>query len=135
MKQLLPTPAPATLLIQLLISILLLLVVHVAQAADTARSIQIMNESTRRVDIHWIHPDTGEMVLQSTPDILHGASFALNSYVGHTFQVRELPAKKTGVCGGEGEVCRVDHFTVNSNQDQGECLSPMQWLGLVCFGW
>ena len=122
MKQLLPTPAPATLLIQLLISILLLLVVHVAQAADTARSIQIMNESGRRVEVHWVHPDTGEMVLQSTPDILHGASFALNSYVSHTFQVRELPAKKTGVCAGEGQVCRIDHFTVNSNQDQGELL-------------
>ena len=62
------------------------------------------------------------MVLQSTPDILHGASFALNSYVSHTFQVRELPAKKTGVCAGEGKVCRIDHFTVNSNQDQGELL-------------
>ena len=42
----------------------------------------------------------------------------LNSYVGHTFQVRELAAKKTGVCAGE--TCRIDHFTVNTNQDQGE---------------
>ena len=86
----------------------------------TERSITIMNESGRRVDIHWVHPDTGEMVLQSNPDILNGASMDLNSYVGHTFQVRELPAKKTGVCAGEGEVCRVDHFTVNTNADQGE---------------
>ena len=92
----------------------------VSAAADQSRSIQIMNESTRRVEVHWIHPDTGEMVLQSTPDILHGASFALNSYVGHAFEVRELAAKKSGACGGEGEVCRVDHFTVNPNQDQGE---------------
>eukprot|EP00584_Thalassiosira_punctigera_P011839 CAMPEP_0172548106 /NCGR_PEP_ID=MMETSP1067-20121228/17488_1 /TAXON_ID=265564 ORGANISM="Thalassiosira punctigera, Strain Tpunct2005C2" /NCGR_SAMPLE_ID=MMETSP1067 /ASSEMBLY_ACC=CAM_ASM_000444 /LENGTH=440 /DNA_ID=CAMNT_0013335293 /DNA_START=289 /DNA_END=1611 /DNA_ORIENTATION=+ len=87
-------------------------------AVDTARSIQIMNESGRRVDIHWIHPDTGEMVLQSDPDVLNGASMDLNSYVGHTFQVRELPAKKTGVCAGEDEICRIDHFTVNSNVDQ-----------------
>eukprot|EP00970_Alexandrium_tamarense_P013538 scaffold3489_cov255-Alexandrium_tamarense.AAC.2 len=58
------------------------------------------------------------MVLQSTPDILAGATFALNSYVGHAFEVRELPAKKTAVCGGEGDVCRVDHFTVNENSDQ-----------------
>lgn len=112
-----------------LLSTLLLLLAATASllltrtnAADTARSIQIMNESTRRVEVHWVHPDTGEMVLQSTPDILHGASFALNSYVSHTFQVRELPAKKTGVCAGEGKVCRIDHFTVNSNQDQGELL-------------
>ena len=44
----------------------------------------------------------------------------LNSYVGHTFQVRELAAKKTGVCAGEDQTCRIDHFTVNTNQDQGE---------------
>ena len=44
----------------------------------------------------------------------------LNSYVGHTFQVSELAAKKTGVCGGEDQTCRIDHFTVNTNQDQGE---------------
>ena len=104
----------------LLLLLLLQLTPHLTNAVDTARSITIMNESGRRVDIHWVHPDTGEMVLQSDPDVLNGASMDLNSYVSHTFQVRELPAKKTGVCAGEDEVCRVDHFTVNSNQDQSE---------------
>lgn len=85
-----------------------------------SRGIQILNESGRRIDIHWIHPNTNELVLQSTPDVLAGASFALNSFVSHAFQVRELPGKKSGVCeGSEGE-CRVDYFTVNENQDQGE---------------
>mmetsp|Transcript_17549 Transcript_17549/g.38250 ORF Transcript_17549/g.38250 Transcript_17549/m.38250 type:complete len:465 (-) Transcript_17549:181-1575(-) len=104
--------------IPLLLLLLLTLLPQPTTAVDTARSIQIMNESGRRTEVHWVHPQTGEMVLQSTPDILHGASFALNSYVGHTFEVRELAAKKTGVCAGEDETCRVDHFTVNSNQDQ-----------------
>jgi hypothetical protein len=58
------------------------------------------------------------MVLQSTPDILAGASFALNSYVGHTFQIRELPGKKSGVCEGQDQTCRIGTFTVNSNNDQ-----------------
>lgn len=98
--------------------LLLILILQLATAQDSARSIQIMNESGRRTEVHWVHPETGEMVLQSTPDILNGASFALNSYAGHTFEVRELAAKKTGVCAGEDETCRVDHFTVNSNQDQ-----------------
>mmetsp|Transcript_19136 Transcript_19136/g.34508 ORF Transcript_19136/g.34508 Transcript_19136/m.34508 type:complete len:463 (+) Transcript_19136:190-1578(+) len=104
--------------IPLLLLLLLTLLPQPTTAVDTARSIQIMNESGRRTEVHWVHPQTGEMVLQSTPDILHGASFALNSYVGHTFEVRELAAKKTGVCAGEDETCRVDHFTVNSNVDQ-----------------
>ena len=105
------------LLIILLLATYLCTNIH---AADTSRSITIMNKSGRRVDIHWVHPDTNEMVLQTDPDILNGASMDLNSYVGHTFQVRELPAKKTGVCGGEDETCRIDHFTVNANKDQGE---------------
>ena len=58
------------------------------------------------------------MVLQSTPDILAGATFALNSYVGHSFQIRELPGKHTGVCQGEDKVCRIASFTVNKNSDQ-----------------
>lgn len=102
----------------LLFLFLLTAILHVSAQVDSARSITIMNESGRRVVIHWVHPDTGEMVLQSEPDVLNGASMDLNSYVGHTFEVRELPAKKSGVCGGEGEVCRVDHFTVNTNSDQ-----------------
>ena len=87
-------------------------------SADPGRSFSIINESGRRIEVHWIHPETNEMVLQSTPDILAGASFALNSFVGHSFQIRELPGKKTGVCEGEGQVCRIGTFTVNENRDQ-----------------
>lgn len=42
----------------------------------------------------------------------------LNSFVGHSFQIRELPGKKSGVCEGEGQVCRIGTFTVNKNNDQ-----------------
>jgi len=104
---------------QLFLFFLLPSIITVVHAgAPTERSIQIMNQSGRRVDIHWINPDPGEMVLQSSPDLLNGASQDLNSYVTHHFQVRELPAKKTGVCAGQDEACRVDHFTVNENQNQ-----------------
>lgn len=97
-------------------------VVVLASDSPDARNIQILNESGRRVDVHWIHPQTQEMVLQSTPDIMAGASFALNSFVTHSFQVRELPGKKSGVCEGTEGECRVDYFTVNENTDQGELL-------------
>ena len=72
------------------------------------------------------------MVLQTNPDILAGASQSLSSYVGHTFEVRELPAKKSGVCAGEGEVCRVDHFTVSANHDQSESLDVLFLRACVC---
>jgi hypothetical protein len=125
MKQPPRTLLPAIPRLPLLLLLLLLLLrrdalVVVDAAKPSPRSINIVNESGRRVEIHWINPDNGSFVLQSTPDILNGASFSLNSFVGHRFQVRELPAKKTGVCGGEDKTCRIDHFTVNSNQDQSE---------------
>mmetsp|Transcript_13895 Transcript_13895/g.27517 ORF Transcript_13895/g.27517 Transcript_13895/m.27517 type:complete len:451 (+) Transcript_13895:186-1538(+) len=100
------------------LSILLLVIPTWARGRPVERAIKIMNESGRRVEIHWIHPDTGELVLQSTPDVLNGASFALNSFVGHSFEVNELPAKRTGVCAGENNECRVDYFTVNDKDDQ-----------------
>ena len=94
---------------------------------DVSRTISIMNESGRRVAIYWMNPDDDELMLQSDPDILHGASFDLNSYVGHQFEVRELPKKRTNECGGssgkggrEDKVCGVDYFTVSDNHDQGE---------------
>jgi len=54
----------------ILSTILILLHQWVIYAGDLSRSITIMNSSGRRVDIHWVHPDTGEMVLQSDPDVL-----------------------------------------------------------------
>ena len=55
----------------ILLTILILLhQLAIIYAGDLSRSITIMNSSGRRVDIHWVHPDTGEMVLQSDPDVL-----------------------------------------------------------------
>jgi len=87
-----------------------------AQRPDES-SIQITNDSGNRIEVHWVHPDTGETVLQA-PEVLPGTGFSLNSFVGHSFQVRELPTGETEVCGGEEETCRVNYFTVNDNQDQ-----------------
>jgi hypothetical protein len=102
------------------VSLLLPLLQTAIAASSDARSIIIANESSRRVEVHWVDPVSGEMVLQSEPDILDGASLNLDSYVGHTFEVRELPAKKTRVCAGNDQTCRVDHFTVSSNNGQGK---------------
>jgi len=110
--------------------LLFFLVTPTTHADDTSRSITIMNESGRRAAIYWINPDDGELLLQSDPDILHGASFDLDSYVGHNFEVRELPKKSTNECSaGEAKACGVDYFTVTENHDQGEfTLSPSVFL-------
>lgn len=95
---------------------------------DSARSINIINESGHKVVINWIHPDTGERVLQSNPHIFNGATFSLNSFATHMFEASELP-KKDGECGdGEDEegddTCKVGFFTVNYNDEQIVFIKP-----------
>lgn len=120
-------PRPSALAVVLAASaalLLLLLLPPAAFAKQVDRTITILNESGHRVEIHWVAPNTGERVLQTTPHLFHGASFNLNSYVSHHFEVRELPNSKTGLCGDSEDTndnhgsCRVGYFTVNENEDQ-----------------
>ena len=83
------------------------------------RSIRLLNESGLKVEVHWINPTTQETVLMSTPVVYDGATFPLNSFVGHSFQVREVPSDKTGVCSSEDQTCHAATFTVSENDDQG----------------
>jgi len=88
-------------------------------AKNVDRSIVIMNKSNGRVDVHWVHASTGELVKQIDPHIVKGASQSLNSFVGHKFQATELPGKRSKVCDGENNICRFGYFTVNENHNQG----------------
>lgn len=102
---------------------------HLIQAArDNARNINIINESGAKVILNWVHPDTGERVLQSNPHIFHGASFSLNSFATHTFEATEMPSKD-GECSGsvdddDDKTCKVGYFTVNYNDEQIITISP-----------
>jgi hypothetical protein len=86
----------------------------------TSRNIKILNESGGKVEIHWIHPQTRAATLMSTPNVMNGASFPLNSYIGHEFEVRELPSTTTGVCPSEDQTCRTALFPVSGNADQSK---------------
>lgn len=90
-----------------------------SSATKVERSLTIQNNSGHRVALNWIHPDTGEASLISDPDILTGADFVVDSFVSHKFEVRELPARKTGEC-ETPENCKVVFFTVNDNAEQRE---------------
>lgn len=104
-----PRPALFILLVSFLAAV-------ITAEEDTSRSIKIMNESGRRIDIHFIDPQNSEMVLQTDPSALNWADTNLNSFVEQTFQVRELPSKESGICADD--TCRVDHFTISSSQNQ-----------------
>lgn len=83
------------------------------------RSISFRNWSGRRVDVEWVN-------VNAKPETYHsqnggegypygGETFIL-SYIGHTFQVKEMPAKKTGRC--LYDECRTVRFTVNDQENQ-----------------
>lgn len=82
----------------------------------TERPIKILNLSGSKVEISWIHPQTGELVLMSSPNVLNGASFNLNSFIGHEFEIRELPSGKTGIC--KDQTCRINVLAVTENSEQ-----------------
>ncbi|KAL3927851.1 MAG: hypothetical protein SGBAC_012905 [Bacillariaceae sp.] len=85
---------------------------------QTERKINILNDSGSKLAIYWVNPQTKEGVLMTVPDVMHGASFPLNSFVGHDFEVREVPAVSTGLCKSEDQTCRSTFFTVSPGDEQ-----------------
>lgn len=54
---------------------------------------------------------------ETTKPFLQDTKLELNSYVGHTFEVRELPSVKTGECGVDN-VCHAVHFLVKDDSEE-----------------
>lgn len=84
------------------------------------RSFLIRNQSGRRADILWVDTskEPHEFVSQSTDDdgYLYGSDTSISSYIGHEFEIRELPSKKTGRC--VYDECRKARFKVNDQENQ-----------------
>ena len=86
--------------------------------------------------VYWIHPDTRDVHIMSNPFVMNGASFPLNSYVGHEFEVRELPSEATGECKSEDQTCRSTYFVVSENNAQSKCnLFKCCFIIYGCFVW
>ena len=98
--------------------IILSFLVGTANARDTRRKIAIANDSGSKISISWVHADTGERVLMSNPDVMPGADFPLDSFVGHSFAVEELPGPDGKCRKAPNNVCRETSFAVSENDDQ-----------------
>lgn len=83
-----------------------------------SRSVRVMNKSGVRIDIFWIHPNTRELAPSHTEGdgVMYGGETGISSYIGHEFEVVELPSKKTKKC--LQKECRKAYFTVNTKEDQ-----------------
>ena len=122
-----------------LLLVIITAVVHGATQSSKRgvnRSIKFVNESGSKVEIYWVHPDTRDTVLMSNPVVMAGADFPLDSYVGHEFEIREVPDGPNGECrhrkkqqqntnesaeAGDTEddfTCRHTYVTVSVNDEQ-----------------
>jgi hypothetical protein len=89
----------------------------------SSRNIVVQNRAGCKIDFFWIHPQTKELAGSNTDGgLVNGGDSSINSYVTHSFEVQELPSKKTGTC--KEEECRKAYFTVSANEDQSK--SPME---------
>ena len=89
-----------------------------------SRSITIQNKCLSALDVYWVPGDGGQLIQQPNCPMVAGGDMHLSSYVSHTFEVREMPSKKTGECMGKDKTCSVSYFTVNHNQDQVIHIKP-----------
>lgn len=85
----------------------------------SSRSIVVQNRAGCKIDFFWIHPQTKELAGSNTDGgIVNGGDSTISSYVTHSFEVQELPSKKTGKC--REEECRKAYFSVSANEDQSK---------------
>mmetsp|Transcript_5811 Transcript_5811/g.14170 ORF Transcript_5811/g.14170 Transcript_5811/m.14170 type:complete len:466 (+) Transcript_5811:225-1622(+) len=85
----------------------------------TQRGVYVQNNSGRRIDVLWVnvHADPETLHSQNGGEgYAYGGDQHILSYVGHTFEVQELPSKKTGKC--QQIECRKARFTVNDQENQ-----------------
>lgn len=92
--------------------LLLLAVCHCCSAVDLSRALDIWNESGHKLRVYWLRPETGEAV--RFKDVESGAKFVINSFVNHTFMVRD----ETSECQAHEENCHVNYITVSDENDR-----------------
>jgi hypothetical protein len=85
----------------------------------SSRSVRVMNKSGVRIDLFWIHSVTNELAASHTDGegVMFGGETGISSYVGHSFEVQEMPSKN-GKKKCVEEICRKAYFTVNTKEDQ-----------------
>jgi 2OG-Fe(II) oxygenase superfamily len=90
-----------------------------ASGRDSGRKFRLTNDSVSRMNVAWVHPTTKEAVSMTEEPIVPGADFVLDSFVGHEFEISEVPGGKTGVCNrAPDKKCRVTYTTVSANDNQ-----------------
>lgn len=86
------------------------------------RHVEIMNESGKKMEVFWLDPRTGQNVKIADQNVIYnGASYELDSFVDHTFVLREV-TRQNETCGSRGgRECHISYVTVSDSPgDQGQ---------------
>jgi len=93
------------------------------KTSESARGVEFDNHCGRKIDCFWVNtfekPETfvpqfvDEGVSVGCP---YGAQKGISSYNGHTFELREIPSKKSGGC--VHKECRKVRYTVTDRFEQ-----------------
>lgn len=89
-----------------------------ATGRSNERTLAVQNRSGGKIEVHWVHSVTGELSRVSNPHVFSGAAMPLNTYIGHEFEIKEVPSAVTGLCKSPDQVCRTARFKVTENDNQ-----------------
>jgi len=88
-----------------------------------SRGLLLINQSGRKVNMYWVNTfKTPEQFVPQFVDdgvlvgCAYGADKSISSYIGHQFEIREEPSKKTGHC--VFSTCRKVRIKVSDRYDQ-----------------
>lgn len=88
------------------------------------RTVLVKNQSGRRFDVFWINnvnpgvPESFVTQSEGAEGYPYGGETSILSFIGHAFEIREMPSKKTHEC--LYGMCRRGRFKVNDQENQGE---------------
>jgi hypothetical protein len=94
--------------LSLLLVVTLWSILGVSTTDPIPKHITILNKSGTRLQVLWVSP-TGQQVPFS--DVYNGARMGVDSFVNHTFIVRQMNV--------ESKQSRIGYLTVDSSDSQG----------------
>lgn len=79
--------------------------------------VTIINESPSKVGIFWVNLNSPGDNLRIGEIVAH-ERVSLDSFVGHEFEIHEMPDETTGECNAKDKTCRVTYFPVKDGDKQ-----------------
>jgi hypothetical protein len=98
------------------------LLISVTVGVNLKRNFSIVNDAGVKIEVFWVEPKTREAIIMTASNIgiSDGGKMPFDSYVGHEFEIREMPAAETGECGNENNVCHSTTFIVPEKENRCE---------------